>query len=223
MPATLGSFGIVVAFVAAILGVVAQLASLRLAATGRPVPAWLDGRRLLVLVCAGVLLAVGSMEYALVTHDFSLAYVAENNATVTPLLYSITGMWSALEGSILLWALLLTIVASVFVVRCRRRHADPVVGWATAVLLATDAFFLGLIAGPASPFALTASTAPLQGAGPNVLLQDNPLVAIHPPLIYAGLVLFTVPFALVVGASRAATPSPAGRWRARRRRGRRAP
>jgi len=200
MPASLGNLGIVVAFVGAVLGLIGQLASLRLAATGRRAPAWLDGRRLLVLVVVGVLLAVGSMEYALVTHDFSLAYVAENNATVTPLLYSVTGLWSALEGSILLWALLLTIVASVFVLRYRRRHDDPVVGWATAVLLATDAFFLGLIAGPASPFALTGVSAPVQGAGPNVLLQDNPLVAIHPPLIYTGLVLFTVPFALVVGA-----------------------
>jgi cytochrome c-type biogenesis protein CcmF len=199
MPAALGTLGVVVAFVAALLGLAGQLAALRLAATGRRVPVWLDGRRLVVLVAAGVLLAVGSMEYALVTHDFALAYVAENNATVTPVLYSITGLWSALEGSILLWALLLTLVTSGFVALYRARHADPVVGWATAVLLATDAFFLGLIAGPATPFGLTGATAPRQGAGPNVLLQDNPLVAIHPPLIYSGLVLFTVPFALVVG------------------------
>ena len=47
------------------------------------------------------------MEHALITHDFSLAYVADNNARVTPLLYSITGMWAALQGSILLWALVL--------------------------------------------------------------------------------------------------------------------
>ena len=70
----------------------------------------------------------------------------------------------------------------------------------SAVLLAIDAFFLGLVAGPASPFALSGATTPRQGAGPNALLQDNPLVAIHPPLIYTGLVLFSVPFALVVGA-----------------------
>jgi cytochrome c-type biogenesis protein CcmF len=200
MPATLGTLGVTVAFVAALLGLFGQLASLRLAAVGVAPPAWLDGRRLIVLAGAGVCLAVGSMEYALVTHDFVLAYVAENNATVTPLLYSITGLWSALEGSILLWAFLLTAVTAVFIVRYRRRHADAVIGWATAVLLATDAFFLGLLAGPASPFARTGAHVPVQGAGPNVLLQDNPLVAIHPPLIYTGLVLFTVPFALVVGA-----------------------
>ena len=199
MPASLGTLGVVVAFIGAALGLVLQLVELRLRAIGRPVQPWLEGRRLVALVLFGVLLAVGAMEYALVTHDFSLAYVAENNATVTPLLYSITGLWSALAGSILLWALLLTVVTSVFVVVYRRRHDDPVVGWATVVLFATATFFLGLIAGPASPFATTGSVVPQQGAGPNVLLQDNPLVAIHPPLIYSGLVLFTVPFAIVIG------------------------
>jgi cytochrome c-type biogenesis protein CcmF len=199
MPASLGTLGVVVAFVGAALGLLLQLVELRRRATGRAVPPWLEGRRLVVLVLAGVLLAVGAMQYALVTHDFALAYVAENNATVTPLLYSITGMWSALAGSILLWALLLTIVTAVFITIYRRRHDDPVVGWATVVLFGTATFFLGLIAGPASPFATTGSIVPTQGAGPDILLQDNPLVAIHPPLIYSGLVLFTVPFALVIG------------------------
>ena len=72
------------------------------------------------------------------------------------------------------------------------------VGWATAVLFGCLTFFLWLIAGPASPFERTGGTLPSQGAGPNELLQDNPLVAIHPPLIYTGLVCFSVPFAFVV-------------------------
>ncbi|HLK44960.1 MAG TPA: cytochrome c-type biogenesis CcmF C-terminal domain-containing protein, partial [Acidimicrobiales bacterium] len=57
---------------------------------------------------------------------------------------------------------------------------------------------------------------PRQGAGPNALLQDNPLVAIHPPLIYAGLVLFSVPFALVVGAL--VTGRVGGEWHLETRR-----
>jgi cytochrome c-type biogenesis protein CcmF len=216
LPASLGSLGIVVAFVAACLGLVAQAVATWRTSQGLPVAAWLDGRRLVVLVLAGVLLSVGSMEYALVTHDFALAYVADNNATVTPLLYSITGLWSALEGSILLWALVLTVVTSVFIVAYRRRHDDAVVGWATVVLLAADAFFLGLIAGPATPFALSGGSTPTQGAGPNALLQDNLLVAIHPPLIYSGLVVFTVPFALAIGTLAAGRFSPV--WQAATRR-----
>jgi cytochrome c-type biogenesis protein CcmF len=216
LPASLGRLGIVVALVAACLGLVAQVATLWCRSNARRAPAWLDGRRLIVLVLAGVALSVGAMEYALVTHDFSIAYVADNNATVTPLLYSITGLWSALEGSILLWALILTVVATTFIAGYRRHHADPVIGWATAVLLAVDAFFLGLVAGPATPFALSGAATPTQGAGPNALLQDNPLVAIHPPLIYTGLVVFSVPFALAIGTLAAGRFAP--RWQAATRR-----
>ena len=50
-----------------------------------------------ILGLAGIAGAVGVMQFALLTHNFSLAYVAENNATFTPILYSITGMWSALD------------------------------------------------------------------------------------------------------------------------------
>ena len=69
-----------------------------------------DGRLLAPVMLVGALLAAGAMEHALVTHDFTLVFVAENNSTVTPLLYSITGMWSALAGSILLWGLVLSVV-----------------------------------------------------------------------------------------------------------------
>ena len=55
----------------------------------------------------GAVLAMVAMEHALVTHDFSIVFVAENNSKVTPLLYSITGLWSALAGSILLWGFVL--------------------------------------------------------------------------------------------------------------------
>ena len=75
----------------------------------------LSGRRALparFVAIAGLVSVIGAvvvMQTALIGHDFSLAYVADNNATFTPLIYSMTGMWSALEGSILLWALLLAL------------------------------------------------------------------------------------------------------------------
>ena len=156
----------------------------------------------------GALLATGAMEHALVTHDFTLVFVAENNSTVTPLLYSITGMWSALAGSILLWGLVLSLVSTVFVWRYRRLAADPVIRWATLVLYIVSAFFFGLMTGPANPFVTAAGVT--QGLGPNSLLQDNPLVAIHPPLLYVGFVLFTVPFAFAIGML--ATGRVGDRW-----------
>jgi cytochrome c-type biogenesis protein CcmF len=173
-----------------------------------------DGRLLAPVMLVGALLAVGAMEHALVTHDFTLSFVAENNSTVTPLLYSVTGMWSALAGSILLWGLILSVVATVFVARYRRQGSDPVIRWATLTIYVVAAFFFGLMLGPANPF----RTAPgvTQGLGPNSLLQNNPLVAIHPPLLYTGFVLFTVPFAFAIGML--ATGRVGDRWQVECRR-----
>jgi cytochrome c-type biogenesis protein CcmF len=145
----------------------------------------------------GILGAVGAMQVALITHNFSLAYVAANNATFTPLLYSITGMWSALEGSLLLWSLLLTVITLTVIFYYRREATDVVVGWATVVLFGVGAFFSYLLVAPASPFVHNPAHV-LQGAGPNALLQNNPLVAVHPPLLYLGFVGFTVPFAFAI-------------------------
>ena len=65
------------------------------------------GRRCVFAVLFAAVAAAGVMEWALLSHDFSIRYVAENNSTSTPLLYTITGLWAALEGSILLWAVIL--------------------------------------------------------------------------------------------------------------------
>ena len=150
-----------------------------------------------LLGLASIAGAVGVMQFALLTHNFSLAYVAENNATFTPILYSITGMWSALEGSILLWTLILAILIVVVMYRYRRESHDAVIAWARIILFGVVGFFCLLMAGPADPFIQNPVKHPT-GAGPNVLLQDNPLVASHPPLLYLGFVGFTVPFAFAV-------------------------
>ena len=151
------------------------------------------------MALGGIVAPSAVMQYALVTHNFSLAYVAENNATFTPLLYSITGHVvgprgvAAAVGAAAGRGLTLGVV-----VYYRRQATDAVVGWATAVLFGGGA--------PSSrsswwarptPSCTTRRRVP-QGAGPNALLQDNPLVAMHPPLLYAGFVGFTVPFAFAV-------------------------
>jgi cytochrome c-type biogenesis protein CcmF len=216
LDANLGTIGVWLAFLACLAGIVVSVVGLvprrPLAAEaaapaeeGRP---GTDARLLAPVMCIGALLAAGAMEHALVTHDFSLVFVAQNNSTVTPLLYSITGMWSALAGSILLWGLILAVVSTIFVWRYRRQAQDSVIRYATLVLYVVSAFFFGLMVGPANPF-ITAPGA-TQGLGPNSLLQDNPLVAIHPPLLYVGFVVFTVPFAFAIGML--ATGRVGDRW-----------
>ncbi|HVA70530.1 MAG TPA: cytochrome c-type biogenesis CcmF C-terminal domain-containing protein [Acidimicrobiales bacterium] len=205
----LGRAALYVCFVGAIGGVVEQLRAIQQKRASRAL--WWAG-----LALTGILAAVGVMEFALITHNFSLAYVAENNATFTPLLYSITGLWSALEGSLMLWVLLQIALTLGVLYYYRRDRADAVVTWATAVLFSIGAFFTALMIGPADPFLANAALVH-QGAGPNALLQDNPLVAIHPPLLYLGFVGFSVPFAfaiamLITGRVQERWPLEQRRW-----------
>ena len=196
MNGALGHTGVLLGFVAAVAGV-AVLAT-GLARHRQPLVR--SGQLYAPLVLLGGIVATVAMEHALVTHDFSLSYVADNNSRSTPLIYSITGMWSALAGSILLWALILGGYATAMVWRFRRRGNDRLVAWATLVVYAVAAFFFALMLGPADPFRHVAGAVPANGLGPNVLLQDNPLVLFHPPMLYLGLVGFTLPFAFAVAA-----------------------
>jgi cytochrome c-type biogenesis protein CcmF len=204
--ASFGTVGIWLAFAGSVIGAIVVVIGLvrqrgvvpALVAPAPGAAAGLrDGRMFAPFMLVGGLLATVAMEHALVTHDFSIVFVAENNSKVTPLLYSITGLWSALAGSILLWGLVLTIFATIFVWRYRQVASDPVIRWATLVLYIVTAFFFGMMLGPANPFVTTHNV--LSGLGPNSLLQDNPLVAIHPPLLYTGFVGFTIPFAFAIG------------------------
>ncbi|HEX7276007.1 MAG TPA: heme lyase CcmF/NrfE family subunit [Acidimicrobiales bacterium] len=158
------------------------------------------GQRYVWVVFGGAVVATVAMQSALIGHDFSLSYVANNGSRSTPLLYTITGMWSALEGSILLWGLVLAGYLAVMARHFRSRASDPLVAWATLTGLVVAAFFFALMAGPANPFRLVDGPVPLDGPGPNPLLQNHPLVAIHPPMLYLGYVGFTIPFAFAIAA-----------------------
>jgi len=194
--ALLGQSAVLLGFLAALTAVATLALGL---SSGRS--ANLRAARMYVwLVLAAAVLAALAMERALITHDFSLRYVANNNSRSTPLLFCITGMWSALEGSILLWALVLSGYLAAVAVRFRARMSDPLVGWALLVMFVVAAFFFGLMLGPANPFRQVAGAIPRDGPGRNPLLQNHPLVAFHPPMLYLGYVGFTVPFAFAVAA-----------------------
>ena len=146
-----------------------------------------------------VVIAALSMMFALATHDFSILYVAENNARETPLFYSIIGLWAALEGSILLWTAILA-GATAFIAFRGTLAIPRLATTALAVMFAMLTFFLLLITTPAAdPFARLA-VAPENGNGPNALLQNHPLMALHPPLLYLGYVLTSVPFAYAIAS-----------------------
>ena len=152
------------------------------------------------LVLLGGIVMFVAMERALITRDFTVQYVADNGSSRTPALYNFATLWGALEGSIILWALILGGYTVAVVVKFRRRLADPLVGWAVLTMFVVAIFFFGLLIGPANPFKSFSPPIGFDGPGPNPLLQNHPLMAFHPPMLYLGYVGFTVPFAFAIAA-----------------------
>ena len=152
------------------------------------------------LVLLGGVVAFIAMERALITRDFTVKFVADNGSTRTPALYNFATLWGALEGSIILWSTILGGYLMAVVIKFRRRLADPLVGWALFTMLLVALFFFYLMAGPANPFRNFSPPPGFDGPGPNPLLQNHPLMAFHPPMLYLGYVGFTVPFAFAIAA-----------------------
>jgi cytochrome c-type biogenesis protein CcmF len=153
---------------------------------------------------AGAALAFGALELALLTDDFAVSFVAANSSRATPTLFKLTAAWSALEGSIVLWiAVLAGFTAAVL--RQVRSVDDRLGTGALAIMGLVGVFFFGLVSTVANPFEVLAQP-PADGPGPNALLQNHLLVAIHPPLLYLGYVGFTVPFAFAMSALLTGTP-----------------
>jgi cytochrome c-type biogenesis protein CcmF len=161
---------------------------------------WVDlSRRAVYAVCGLLTACVVIIEIAFLGDDFGFNIVAQHSSIETPTFYKLAAMWSSQEGSLLLWAWVLSIASSaaLYLTRNRLRELVP---WATAVMMGVAAFFTGLMlfAPNVDPFA-TLSSAPADGIGLNPLLQ-HPSMMIHPPMLYSGYVAFTVPFAFAVGA-----------------------
>ncbi len=176
------------------------------------------------MLFSGAVVAMVAMQIGLLTDDFSLAYLANHHSSATPFPYDVATAWAALEGSILLWGVIL----AGFTVTVLRRHQlrpDRLGSAALAVMGGVAIFFFGLMVTVANPFEVcvqaaangciasspwpfTAIEAPVNGPGPNPLLQNNYLMAIHPPMLYLGYVGLTVPFAYAIGALAIRYPGP---------------
>ncbi|HEX8151469.1 MAG TPA: cytochrome c-type biogenesis CcmF C-terminal domain-containing protein, partial [Thermoanaerobaculia bacterium] len=155
-------------------------------------------RRFAYLYSSLIIGAALVMVYALLIHDFSVSYVAQVGSRSVPTWVTIASLWSSLEGSILFWGGVLGIYIAAATWLTRNEHQEYMPD-AIGVWLACGAFFSFLIAGPANPFSLVANP-PADGPGPNPLLQNHVLMAIHPPLLYLGYVGMTIPFGLACAA-----------------------
>ena len=137
------------------------------------------------------------LTYAFLTFDFSIRYVASNTNLGTPFYYRITGVWGALEGSIILWAWMLALYTLILIVR-HREGARELYPWALATMFGILAFFLLVMSVAAPPFQRQLPV-PANGRGLNPLLEDTGMIT-HPVALYLGFTGFTVPFAFAMAA-----------------------
>ncbi len=193
MTAFIGHSAILLAFALALWGIAAPLVLYR---TGNET--FRASARIAVLgQFVLVTLASSALIYGLVTTDFSIQYVAMNTTRATPIYYRVTGLWGALEGSLMLWEWLLIIFSGLvaWIYKDRQRETIP---WVLMIFSIVSAFFLGVLAFASNPFQ-PMSPVPPDGRGLNPLLEDANMMS-HPPLLYTGFVGLTVPYAFAMAA-----------------------
>ncbi len=193
MSAELGHFALILTLLAATVQAWAGFAGAR---GGRE--AWMLVAPRAAIMQLGLLFVAGAaLIRGFVTSDFSLDVVVANSHIDKPLLYKIAGSWGNHEGSMLMWAFILALYGALFAVFSKRL---PIVFRAN--VLATQALtslaFLSFILFTSNPFARS-FPAPFEGFGLNPILQD-PALAAHPPLLYAGYVGYSLCFSFAIAA-----------------------
>jgi cytochrome c-type biogenesis protein CcmF len=189
----LGHFALIMALAMAIIQTFFPIVG---AAKGNP--AWMAlARPVARLQFAFVSIAFGILVYSFLVNDFSIAYVANNSNSLLPARYRVSAVWGAHEGSLLLWALILslwTAAVTVFSKRLPIYFLARVIG----VMGSVSVGFLLFMLLTSNPFDRLFSI-PADGADLNPLLQDFGLI-IHPPMLYMGYVGFSVAFGFAIAA-----------------------
>jgi cytochrome c-type biogenesis protein CcmF len=144
-------------------------------------------------------LAMISLEWALLTDRFDLAFVSQQSSREQPWVFKVPALWGGQAGSLLLWAWILAGFAALAVWQNRDRNRT-LMPWVVATLAANLVFFGALLSFVTNPFsALPPGEVLSNGRGLNPLLQ-HPVMLIHPPILYLGFVGFVVPFSFAVAA-----------------------
>lgn len=192
MSIELGHFSLILAFAIALVSAAGGLAL------------WQRGPRLAyvmgqaaILQFVLVALAFLALVQAFVVSDFSVKLAVDHSHSLKPLIYKISGVWGNHEGSLLLWILILVLFGALVAAFGRRLPADLL-----NLVLGTQSLLTSAFAGftlfTSNPFERLANP-PLEGTDLNPILQDIGL-AIHPPLLYAGYVGFSICFSFAVAA-----------------------
>src|SRR5690348_3856153 len=157
-----------------------------------------SARHAVFSMCAALLVAVVSLEWALFQHDFNVEYVAAYTSRNLPVFYTWSALYAGQKRSLLFWATVLSLFGSLALVLTPRRHRELLPYVAGVVALVASFFISVMLLGHANPFQRLPYT-PLDGSGLNPQLQ-NPGMVFHPPMLYLGYISITIPFAFAVAA-----------------------
>lgn len=190
-----GHFALVCAWFLALFGFVAG-AYAGLKAHDR---LFLSVRNGTILCALCLMLSTGALGYQFLTDDYTNQFVWQFSNSSMQAIYKISAIWGGMDGSMLLWALILScsgaIVAYSSVSMPRR-----LMPWVLSILNSSTLFFTSVVLYLTNPFRyISAPYIPPDGNGLNPLLQ-NPYMAVHPPMLYLGFTTFAVPFSFCMGA-----------------------
>lgn len=136
---------------------------------------------------------------AFLVHDFKYQYVWQHSSSDMPPIYLFSAIWGGMDGSLLLWAVMMCLVSS-FAIKSAGDVPDRLYRWVVPTLSLASSFFLLVTAFLTNPFRLVpVALPPTEGNGLNPVLQD-PSMFIHPPILYIGFTGAVVPFAYAVSA-----------------------
>src|SRR5437773_11447983 len=157
-----------------------------------------SARHAVFAMCAALLVAVVSLEWALFQQDFNVEYVAAYTSRNLPVFYTWSALYAGQKGSLLFWATVLSVFGSLALVLTPRHHRALLPHVAGVVSLVAAFFISVMLFGQANPFQRLPYT-PLDGNGLNPQLQ-NPGMVFHPPMLYLGYISITIPFAFAIAA-----------------------
>ena len=181
---------------ALVLALVSALATALGPRLGRP--SWVRGGEKALLAVAGFLfLASAILLHLLLSRNFQVQYVYAHTSTYQATPYVFAALWAGQEGSLLLWALLLSAVTVVLIVQ-KRQCPAALWPYTLATLAFVEGFFALLLVTVQNPFTMWPMRPP-EGAGITPLLE-NPAMVIHPPVLFLGYATFAAPFAITLAS-----------------------
>src|SRR5262249_11279724 len=144
-----------------------------------------------------IVVAIGILLHALITHDFEFEYVAHYSSSTLAIPYCVTALWGGQAGSLLFWLMILCIYTIVALLQNQSKNRQ-LMPYVTATLMSISLFFLIVLIFAADPF-VRLIPVPAEGQDLNPLLQ-NYWMASHPPSLYTGYVGQSIPFAFAMAA-----------------------